>query len=226
MKSKQEYIKTVILNLTADLQRLPLPLLNNMRGRSRIKYGMTSLCNNGGFTLIELLVVVLIISILAAVAVPQYKKVVEKTKASQATALLEKMKQGATLFEIQNGTWPANFEALDITVPADFKPTQILDGIAYFPRQALSNGDWTLQLSYNNTQTFTGNCHKTISMVRSSGPYEGAGFIYCRCGCSGTWNRKTWCFEPTSWEATRRGSYCKKIMGNKNTHIVGNYAFI
>lgn len=57
-----------------------------------------------GFTLIELLVVVLIIGILSAVALPQYRKAVEKSYAAEAMVNLKYMYQTKQLANMANGT--------------------------------------------------------------------------------------------------------------------------
>ncbi len=113
---RKKQIQLVILNLIQDLQRLPLLLLNNMRGRFQIKFGMTSLYNNGGFTLIELLVVVLIIGILAAVAVPQYQKAVMKSRLATVKPMLAAIKSAQEVYYLNNGRYATSINILDITL--------------------------------------------------------------------------------------------------------------
>ncbi|MBR2865669.1 MAG: prepilin-type N-terminal cleavage/methylation domain-containing protein [Elusimicrobiaceae bacterium] len=61
-----------------------------------------------GFTLIELLVVVLIIGVLSAVALPQYRKSVFKAKLAQADVLISAYKKAIQSYLLANGSLPAN----------------------------------------------------------------------------------------------------------------------
>ncbi len=75
--------------------------------------------NKQAFTLIELLVVVLIIGILAAVALPQYQKAVEKARMTEAVSLVRAIANANQVFYMANGRYAdmTELSLLDVEIP-------------------------------------------------------------------------------------------------------------
>ena len=69
----------------------------------------------GGFTLIELLVVVLIIGILAAMALPQYFKAVERSRMAEAVTLVDSIVKAQRRKFLQTNHYAEDFRGLDVS---------------------------------------------------------------------------------------------------------------
>ena len=69
-----------------------------------------------GFTLLELLVVVLIIGVLVAVALPQYRMSVAKSKYATMKHLVDALVKAEEVYYLGKGEYPKKIEELDINI--------------------------------------------------------------------------------------------------------------
>ena len=159
----------------------------------------------GGFTLIELLVVVLIIGILAAVALPQYQKAVERSKATQALSLIKSAAQAAEAYHLANGDWAQSFDELAIDIPWP-QATKVIGE----SQETRANQDWALEIEDARALGYSVNLYIT----RLSGKYKGAGFKLLLPDGTMTIT----CFErlsastPSFDSSLKPGAYCVQIM--------------
>ena len=160
--------------------------------------------SNKGFTLLELLVVVLIIGILAGIALPQYKKAVEKSKATHALTILRATSDAIKRFYLVNNSYPTSFNDLDITIPFEGNEKFITGPFTF----GISNDDWSL--TFENYRIYI-----LVYMVVIKGKYKGAYFsndlkrFDNSINCNERKSTANYLFDTN----LTPGSYCEKIMG-------------
>jgi prepilin-type N-terminal cleavage/methylation domain-containing protein len=98
--------------------------------------------NKKAFTLIELLVVILIIGILAAIALPQYLKAVEKSRASEALINIKAIARAQERHILATGSGTMDFDELDISIPGAVKTSPSEIETKYFTYQLRSTAGY------------------------------------------------------------------------------------
>ena len=165
---------------------------------------MNSKSTRRGFTLIEMLIVVLIIGILAAIALPQYQKAVEKSKAVQGMTLVKSLAQAAQTYYLTNDTYPTTTDQLDISLSAAQKEEFYCDDIFYECNKAQWGVDVYTNILYDHA----------IIVWRTSGKYKGGGVVIFQQVASSVLHPNTvYCYERNSGPNAieTKETYCKNL---------------
>ena len=73
--------------------------------------------NKKGFTLLELLIVVIIIGILSAIVLPQYRTVRYKADYANLETMVYSVAKAAERYYLLHNAYPSSFDLLDIEMP-------------------------------------------------------------------------------------------------------------
>ena len=129
---------------------------------------------NSGFTLLEICIVAVIIAILAALAIPNYIRALERTKYAQCLAILKSMANAAADFHREKETFTEIYDISDLETQA---------GAYYY--SGADNPDWRFSIAATSTTTFSIQAQRTSGLANN-----GQTVIINELGhLSGTYNR-------------------------------------
>ena len=142
---------------------------------------------NRAFTLIELLVVVLIIGILAAVAVPQYQKAVEKSRITQALTFLNAVYKSHQLCVLQHGansedcylSTSTGLANMDIELPGEIETSNCVGDITCIKTKDWEFGTDDPHMFFANRVKNEESPYNLTIILTDSDDYDGLGKISC-----------------------------------------------
>ena len=128
-----------------------------------------------GFTLIELLVVVLIIAILSAVALPQYRIAIEKTKYVRLITSVDAIWKAQQIYYLANGEYATSFDNLDISLQGESRSSNCFSSVLHSCCMGLSTeGVFNNLYCTNRIEGKGGNSYMIFpSGVRKCFAYDG-----------------------------------------------------
>ena len=151
--------------------------------------------NNRAFTLIELLVVVLIIGILAAVALPQYKMAVAKARASTLLGMMNAVKQAQETYYLANGSYANDINELSVSLPGQSYPP-LPNRRIYVP------GAWSIDIN-----------DSTISVMGIDDRVSGVKIYFFYDRVSHQWAGKQLCYATMSNDVANK--ICQNLTNRK-----------
>lgn len=159
-----------------------------------------------GFTLIELLVVVLVIGILSAVALPQYRVAVARARYVQLITLVESIQNAQEIYYMSNGHYSEDFAELDISMPAG--ATSIQPGRILYP----GGNSFYFQGSRIIGANYTTTCNH-YEVYFDKAPEGKGGRRFC------------WAAAGAACDVKLGEKVCKSVTGKQTPDAGGNYLF-
>ena len=116
--------------------------------------------NKSGFTLVEMLIIVLIIAVLSSIAMPQYSRTIERSRASEAFGTIQQVDDAIYSYYTERQKCPTTFGQLSIAMPVSTDSSGSV---------TLKNFQYTLQ---GGTATIPDTSCKATLATRVGSKYE------------------------------------------------------